>query len=386
MNHDPSRQDHSVAVLMGLGATRARLLEHCIWLLLGTTTLGLVTVPIFASNIPFIAYFLGFTPFYLVYIGGLLLLRSGRARAAAWTLVLSTLTLQMFANALYPGLAEQALVSFINLILIAGFTLSRGAAIFTTLVSSTGVVVYLILRQQQLLIPSMGPTTGSRIPAVGITVLTTGGLVVIALRHVTQALNRERLAKSEALRSSLSLARALEDNALRARLSEHLVILGRRMIESREIKDQIQILLERCLAVEGLHAVELQDADGQVLHGLHEPVLTSSVHTRVRIPGHQPPRFLYVLGSEELVTSEAASGFLNTAVSLLAEAAARANAETHLQHTEQVQTIGRLSAGVAHDFNNLLTAIAGGVGLAKLRIEDERSCLEVLESVQTIFP
>jgi len=82
------------------------------------------------------------------------------------------------------------------------------------------------------------------------------------------------------------------------------------------------------------------------------------------------------------VTSEAALGFLNTAVSLIAEAAARATAETHLQHTEQVLTISRLSAGVAHDFNNLLTAIAGGVGLAKLRVEDERSCLEALESVQ----
>ena len=207
----------------GLDNTRAALLHSCIWLLIWTTGLGLVLIPLIAPEVPLVIYALGFTPFYLLYICSLSLLKRGRASLAAWTLVMGMLVLQIVANFLNPGLAEQALPSFVNLILIAGFCLHSRAAIITTLIAATSVTTYLVLMVNQLLPePIYPPSMVVKIPAISITVLTTGGIVTLALRHMTHALNRERESKKDALLSSKSLAKALGDNALRARLSGHL--------------------------------------------------------------------------------------------------------------------------------------------------------------------
>ena len=290
------------------------------------------------------------------------------------------------ANLFNPGLAEQALPSFVNLILIAGFALHSRAAIVTTIIAATSVTAYLILMVHQLLPEPFYPySMVVKIPAISITVLTTGGIVTLALRHMTNALNRERQAKKDALLSSQSLAKALDDNALRATLSGHLVELSQRLLEESGPSEQRQILLEQCMAVDGIYGAQVLDADENILHDNTEPSNEGAPlqnQIKVMIPGQQRARFLSVNGAPILVNAEATIGFLNTAVALVAEAAARATAQSHLQRAEQMQTIGRLSAGVAHDFNNLLTAILGGVEMAQLRSKQALPTTDELDSIR----
>ncbi|HEX7082812.1 MAG TPA: ATP-binding protein [Gaiellaceae bacterium] len=53
-------------------------------------------------------------------------------------------------------------------------------------------------------------------------------------------------------------------------------------------------------------------------------------------------------------------------------AAARREVERQLVHTQRLEAVGQLAAGVAHDFNNLLTAIGGYTELARVGA-DERA-------------
>jgi PAS domain S-box-containing protein len=49
--------------------------------------------------------------------------------------------------------------------------------------------------------------------------------------------------------------------------------------------------------------------------------------------------------------------------SIFQDITSRLNLEKQLQHSERLNAVGQLSAGVAHDFNNILTIVTGHVGL-----------------------
>jgi signal transduction histidine kinase/CheY-like chemotaxis protein len=56
---------------------------------------------------------------------------------------------------------------------------------------------------------------------------------------------------------------------------------------------------------------------------------------------------------------------------LLAEVAAREQAQDQLRQAQKMESIGQLTGGVAHDFNNLLMAVIGNLDLLKKRVPDE---------------
>jgi signal transduction histidine kinase/CheY-like chemotaxis protein len=61
----------------------------------------------------------------------------------------------------------------------------------------------------------------------------------------------------------------------------------------------------------------------------------------------------------------------------------KANAEILSLENKQLETIGRLAAGVAHDFNNNLTAVIGCSELLKDELTDNPSARELVEDVLT---
>jgi len=329
-------------------------------------------------------YISAFSPFYMIYVSCFRLMSRGRERTAAWTLISGILGLQVLGNLFNPGVADQALGSFINLILIAGFTLHRRAAILTAFLAALGIASYMYLEGSSLLPPPLfEPTIIERIPLVSLTVLTTGGLVTIALFHMSTALDRERKATQDAKESSTSLRRALDEQALRGRLDHHLVLLGQQFLTTRDTRQQLTFLVETCLAVESVTRVLIQSTEGQVdiergeARASGEPVFATAI-----IHGPHRERILCVEGKANLVRSPSFSVFLNTAAGLTTEAAARATAETQLKQAEQMQAIGHLAAGVAHDFNNLLAAIMGNVEIAEYRIKAEQPIQDDLKSIR----
>ncbi len=56
--------------------------------------------------------------------------------------------------------------------------------------------------------------------------------------------------------------------------------------------------------------------------------------------------------------------------------------EEQLQHSQRVEAIGRLAAGVAHDFNNLLTVMSASADLALRRLDDEHPAKRQVLAVQ----
>jgi signal transduction histidine kinase/ActR/RegA family two-component response regulator len=163
--------------------------------LIGATTAALPLMPSVNPDLPMGTILLGFAPFYSVYVVALVLLRFGRARQAAWLTVFGTLLFELLVNAFNTGIEGQALVSFLNLTLVAGFTIGPNAAVATTAVTVVSVLAHVILRERGALpAPFVNPTLASSALSTCLTMAATGGIVVVVLKHVREALVRERKA------------------------------------------------------------------------------------------------------------------------------------------------------------------------------------------------
>jgi len=66
---------------------------------------------------------------------------------------------------------------------------------------------------------------------------------------------------------------------------------------------------------------------------------------------------------------------------LKAEIASHRSTEAKLQHSQRLESLGRLTAGVAHDFNNLLMSISGAAGLIAIRLSSDSPCTQYLTTI-----
>jgi signal transduction histidine kinase/CheY-like chemotaxis protein len=64
---------------------------------------------------------------------------------------------------------------------------------------------------------------------------------------------------------------------------------------------------------------------------------------------------------------------------LMAEVAARAQAQEQLRQVQKIESIGQLTGGVAHDFNNLLMAVIGNLDLLSKRIPDQPNLRRLID-------
>jgi len=66
---------------------------------------------------------------------------------------------------------------------------------------------------------------------------------------------------------------------------------------------------------------------------------------------------------------------------IIRDATARKSLEQQLHHSQKMDALGRLAAGISHDFNNLLTAI---LGYSDLTLDRVRDCPDIAADIEEI--
>ncbi len=90
-------------------------------------------------------------------------------------------------------------------------------------------------------------------------------------------------------------------------------------------------------------------------------------------------------GTVDLSTRGVLSGvgrLLGLALSRASAEREQTELEAQLRHSQKLEALGRLSAGVAHDFNNLMTVVMTGASLAVEEVEDEETRGDLLDILQ----
>ena len=394
-----------------------------ILLLIGTTTLALGLDLAFAEPTPLWIYVAFFSPFLGIYIGSYVLLGRGHLRAATLLVVTGTVLGQLGIGYSVQGHEAQALISLVNLVLVSGFVLGPAAALVTSLIATSSVGAYLILQNTGgLPEPTIltGPKAGNI--ALSMTLVATGGLVFIAIRHVRNALHYERRALSQIEEALEAEGKATFEMDYRAHLAEELVKISQELIETgpptklaralcRTLCDALDLdrswLVGRGGAVMGRASTRRDASLPQECAGIGSFPITLSAELTTFIPPEamrmeiahwtglgvldeclivlvtsEPEVFLVVAGPSQTCNTEAAISFYKATAGLLASGLARTSAEARLRQAQRMDAVGRLSAGLAHDFNNLLMAIMAGTELVKGRLERQLDVSAQLQAVE----
>ena len=318
------------------------------------------------------------------------LLQNGRVAAAAWVLLGGMLAMQTVSGLLCSGLETGQLLCYANLILLAGFTLGRRVAVYFS-----GIVVVVTLLQvlSRMVIPldviEIG--LGGRTVSICSTLLTTGGIVVMALSQFGRIIQEEQDANE-------ALALARDELALRADLGERLLGLIETLSVSSTRERRMQLFYEQVLVPMGLELCWMREGLGpwhqlgvetNIVPEISEEILPKQGYVVVP-PERWGPSFpdadgvvilatlnpllgpVYLMAATTRAREEDLTPFLEsfaTGLGLLDGVLAREASAERLRRSQKMDALGTLAAGISHDFNNLLATILGSVEMAQLATE-----------------
>jgi signal transduction histidine kinase/CheY-like chemotaxis protein len=408
------------------GAEREPDPELVRWILsltLGATLSSVVLLLLVVPSLPVLHIVAGVSPYLLLYGAALLIVHKGHPNVAANLYLWGTLVLQALVLYAASDVREQAYISFMNLVLAAGYLKGRWASLG---VGGASLVVLLVVHWLgmvgQIPEPFVPVPEAGRFVALLSTLLATCGLSFIGTRFTSEALTQARESQVQAEGSQARAERAFEaleevsrTDVARLKKAERLASMARGVValsSPAEMASEVSGALVE--VVEGLQVV-VTDLQGHVLSISGAPASTGSrrlswtmtdtgsvVERRLLdeeladlsqvlgveaeagyfLAGNQSPVSLVLLGTEETLLDIERDWQVDAAWHVVSTGVHRIHVESALSQSQRMDALGRLSAGVAHDFNNLLTSILGGAELAALRVKGDPKAEKYIESLR----
>ncbi len=404
-----------------------RLIARIVLLVMVSTLFSLVLFYFLAPQVPWPFVFLAAGPFMAMHGVSLGLLRLGWPRCAAHVFIWMTILMQFMVTVLTPQADHQALVSYVNVVMAAGFMLGRRWSIFACIGAimfvSLGYYIGPSLREGLLedLYSTVAIFGSTNVVLVSVlcTLLTTGGLAYLGIMHLSEALHAARQHQATAESSALKLERVGRAETIRAGRAEILGSMARDIVTLRSDSEITNVVASTLTRAFGEVSTAVLGRDGHVLamskantEGLSNPLppinlkglfqssdrarLLSTAELSVLRPlndGKAPVKgqlvclpkstvMLIIFGQYRLIEPHDVVWMLMAAAHLLDASIQRTRMEHTLSQSQRMDALGRLSAGIAHDFNNLLTSILGGVELARRRPGDATQVGIYLDAIQ----
>lgn len=383
------------------------------------STLGSVLLfPIFGPSVPLGLALFGVGPFLSMYAVSLWLNAKGHRLPATNLYLWGTFIGQLFVVYLVPELRTQALVSFVNLMLCAGFLKGQRSAMgmgIASLLAVTGSYIFGPLSIAWL--PAIPTSNSWATVCVLSTLSTTCGLTYLGTRFSSDSMRRAKISQARAEEALAALEAVARAEVARTELAERLTAMAQSVVELRDRRAVAHQVTDTL--IQGLAGAEFMviDKRGQIvsisgrdpptgqdiLHGFMDSSMASGTSRALGpeqvarlctildvqpdsmgriVGGVESSVYLLAVGLERVHEQPEWDWLLSAAWHVLSTGIRRIQVEQALSQSQRMDALGRLSAGIAHDFNNLLTSILGGAELVGSCLNEEDKASEYLSGMR----
>jgi two-component system cell cycle sensor histidine kinase/response regulator CckA len=314
-----------------------------------------------------------------------LALRAGRLRAAIFLYLGATAAVAVIAPFMPDPDTEISTLALAILPVLLGSVLYRARTVLAILATELVAATYLLARSEMLSIRQRGTVANL------IIVTAVVGVVIVALRRHTLALEAERLARiREAQAALLRSEEERRSSAERYRWLFEAIADGVFVVDSGGRMLDVNPAACRQLGYERGELVRLTVGDLSTRASSDRDRMFEALRREGRAVFETEHRrkdgtTLPIELSVAAVDLQGERGFIALTRDLTERRAAeadRARLLEQLHHALKMESIGRLAGGVAHDFNNLLTAILGNAELALLDPHTSPPAREALEGIR----